>query len=169
MRMEDSDGTAGAGRRQLTDRTTRSLRLELELNPKPGLRLRSRIESVNSRNAVPESSPAESGLLFLEELQYRKSQRVGFTIRWATFDTDSYDSRSVVVENDMPGGTALVPLYMQGHRWTVVLRWHAASALALTLKYGATLHAFSDSWGSGNDGIQGNLERKWTIQMDWKR
>jgi hypothetical protein len=169
MRMEDTSGPAGSGQRQLIDRTTRSMRIELEMKPKPGLRLRSRIESVNARVEDPESSSAESGLLFLGELQFRKSQRYGISIRWATFDSDSYDSRSVVVENDLPGGAGLVPLYLKGDRWTVVLRWHAAPALSVILKYGATLHAFSETWGSGNDRIKGNLERKWTIQVDWKR
>jgi hypothetical protein len=171
MRMETLTVPAGADNRLVTDRSTRSLRLELELRPGPGLKLRSRIETVKTRppEADPASDPPESGVLFFEEMAFRKSERFRLTLRWATFDTDSYDSRVVVVENDLPGGAALIPLYQKGHRWTVVLRWRAAADLAVILKFGATMHAFADSWGSGNDRIPGNLERKIGIQMDWNR
>jgi hypothetical protein len=171
MRMETLDDPAGTETRVLMDRSTRSLRAELELKPRPGLRLRSRVETVatGTTDAGPARPRSDSGILFFEDLQFRKSDSFSLSLRWTTYDTDSWDSRIVVLENDLPGTTALSSLYQKGHRWTVVLRWRAAADVALTLKFGATLHAFADSWGSGNDRVPGNLERKIGIQMDWKR
>jgi len=167
MRMEAP--ADAPGERELTGRSTRSLRLELELRPAPGLKLKSRIETVNARTERPDSDPAESGVLFLEEIQFRKSERRSLSLRWAAFDTDSYDSRLVVVENDMPGGTALIPLYKKGHRWTAVLRWRFVAGWSLTVKWGTVLHAFADFWGSGNDRVPSNREEKIGIQLDWTR
>ena len=168
MAVETGPVPEASESRPVTDRSTRSLRLELELKPAPGLKLRSRMELVKTLTHGT-SGPAESGVLFLEEMAYRKTERFGLSLRWSSFDTDSYDSRLTIVENDLPGGAALVPLYRKGHRCTVVLRWRAVADFSLTLKFGATLHAFAESWGSGNDRVPGNLERKFGIQVDWKR
>jgi len=171
MRMETFDDPAGTENRVLMDRSTRSLRAELELKPRPGLRLRSRIETVKTETfgADPAQPRSDSGVLFFEDLQFRKSDRFSLSLRWTTVDTDSWDSRIVVLENDLPGTTALSSLYQKGHRWTVVLRCRIAAGFAVSVQFGSTLHAFTDSWGSGNDRISGNAEKKFGVQLDWKR
>jgi DNA uptake protein ComE-like DNA-binding protein len=171
MRMEAVDGPAGTGDRILTDRYTRSMRLELEMKPRPGLRLRSRMETVKTEpgGGNPAPSRADSGVLFFEDILIRKSDRFSLSLRWTTFDTDSWDSRLVVLENDLPGTAALSSLYQKGHRWTAVLRWRFASDLAVSVKFGSTAHAFADSWGTGYDRITGNAESQIGVQLDWKR
>jgi hypothetical protein len=171
MRMEAPLDQAGSRAEVLTGRSFRSLRAELELKPGGGLLLRTRVESVRAdrTDAARLKPAADSGFLFFEDLRFRKSDRFGLDLRWTVFDADSWDSGIPVIENDLPGSAGVSTLYKKGHRWTMVLRWRMARGLTASVNFGTTFHAFADSWGSGNDRIPGNTERKAGVLLEWKR
>jgi hypothetical protein len=153
----------------LTGRTQRYMRFELELKPQPGLKVRTRVEMTAIHEPGLISTPpfSEKGILIFEDVRCEFSRRLLVSLRLTTFDTDSYDSRICMLESDLAGTTSLFPLYKKCRRWSILIRWLIARDLALSLKMGDTCHAFEESWGTGNDRISGNEEKKCGIQLDW--
>jgi hypothetical protein len=142
--------------------TSRSLRLELEAAPERALRIRCRAD------AVACGASAGRGYALFEEMRWEPRRGPAVTGRWTLYDTDSWDSRVVAYESDWPGSFSMVPLYKKGRRWLVHVRWPAFSGMTVSVKAAGTVHAFSESWGSGPDRIRGGSE--WTVgtQIDWR-
>jgi hypothetical protein len=167
--MEPSIMPDGKSGDILVAQSQRSLRFELELKPQPGLKVRTRVEmtAIHEPGSASNSPFSEKGILIFEDLRWELSRRLSVSVRWTTFDTDSYDRRIYSLESDLAGSSSLLPLYKKGRRWSMLMRWLAVRGLTLSFKMGDTWHAFEESWGAGNDRIAGNEERKCGIQLDW--
>lgn len=171
--MKSGETPAGISVDYLQDRIHHLFRIELQYQPSKKLRLKNRIETVQvnypkSDNPFSRSFNSENGFLLYIDLNYRPVPDLSFYARWITFNTDSYDSRIYVYENDLPGILKSQLFYFKGIKWYFLFRWRVWEGLTLSAKFSTTIHKEADHWGSGYDEIQGGVEKQFAVQVDLK-
>lgn len=85
------------------------------------IKIKSRIEYtfVNKKN-----EPDEEGVAFAQDIIYKKvGNPISITLRYAVFDTKSYDSRVYIYENDVLYSYSVPALYYKGQRAYLLLNW----------------------------------------------
>ncbi len=155
----DSDGTVTA----IEDVQQRNYRLNLSYKVMEGVRLKSRVEyvTINRRSNTP-----ESGFMVSQDVIYKpKSLPFSFALRYALFDTDSYDSRIYTYENNALYVFSSPSYYYQGSRAYVLIRYKFLRRCDLWARYGTSIFANRSSIGSGAEGINGNTRSDITIQL----
>lgn len=85
------------------------------------IKIKSRIEYVHVNK---EQQPDENGVAFVQDLIY-KNMKLPFTLtlRYAVFDTKSYDSRVYAYENDVLYSYSVPALYYKGQRAYILVNW----------------------------------------------
>ncbi len=111
----------------------------------------------------------EKGFLtFLDCIFTEREMGLSVKSRIVFFDTDSYDSRLYQYESDLPGNFSNPPLYGNGIRWYVILRYDFADAFRISMKYSETKKLHEYVLGSGNDEIVGNVDNYIALQLDFE-
>lgn len=81
----------------------------------PAWRIKMRMEYISLRK--PEIREKESGMVLAQDVQWKPiGSRWAVSLRYALFETDSYDSRVYIYENDLPGSYSIPALYDSGSR-----------------------------------------------------
>lgn len=155
----DSDGTITP----IEDVQQRNYRLNVSYKVMDGVKLKSRIEYVTiNRN----SNTPESGFMVSQDVIYKpKNFPVDIALRYALFDTDSYDSRIYTYENNALYVFSSPSYYYQGSRAYILLRYTFLRKFDLWARYGTSIFANRNSIGSGAEGINGNTRSDITIQL----
>jgi hypothetical protein len=155
----DSDGTVTA----LEDVLHRNYRLNLSYQVTEGIQLKSRIEFMTINR---ESSEPEKGMSFTQDIIIRpKSWPCDFALRYALFDTDSYDSRIYTYENNALYVFSSPAYYYQGSRAYILVRWSFLRHFDLWARYGVSIFSDRKTLGSGSEEILGNTKSDLTIQL----
>ena len=94
------------------------------------------------------------------------SPRIYGNLRFATFDTESYDSRVYEFEGDVRGGYSFPALYGRGIRWYIVFGGKVMEHVEISFKYSETLKSGTAALGSGDSEILGPLDNRVTFQID---
>jgi hypothetical protein len=81
------------------------------------------------------------------------------------FDTDSYDSRLYAFENNVLNVSSIPPLFNQGSRGYVLVRWTFLRNFDLWFRYGASIYAHKKSIGTGSEEILGAKKSDISIQL----
>lgn len=85
------------------------------------IKIKSRIEYVHVNK---EQAPDENGVAFVQDLIYKNMKLpFTFTLRYAVFDTKSYDSRVYAYENDVLYSYSVPALYYKGQRAYILVNW----------------------------------------------
>ncbi|RXQ96531.1 helix-hairpin-helix domain-containing protein [Ancylomarina salipaludis] len=108
----------------------------------------------------------ERGYLIYQDLIYHHS-RFPFTanIRYALFDTDSYNSRIYAYENDILYAFSIPAYYNKGSRFYLNFRYKFNRKASLYLRYTRTQYTHTESLGSGNSEISGNTKSELKLQL----
>lgn len=126
-----------------------------------------RMEQVRVSGGQEEGT--ESGVLAYSELRYRSVNEVlSFRTRVVWFDAPSYASRLYQYEADVPGNVSNPPLYGSGFRWYALVRYTVADGCWLSAKYGETMKLHETSLGSGDDAIDGAVDGRFAVQLDFR-
>jgi hypothetical protein len=170
-----AEGTTAYGRTidTIQDKWQDQHRIELRYRPSPSLRFKTRFEAIHllypkNQGEIDCSEHIEKGFILFHDINIKTKFRFQVTARWTTFDTDSYDSRIYAYENDLPGVLAIKPLYDQGIRWFLLLRWQPIRSCTISLKYSTTYHDGVTEWGTGSDRVEGDTIRHLGIQADFR-
>lgn len=116
--------------------------------------IRSRVETVNYKDG---NLPTEKGFLAFQDFIYKPlGKPLSITIRYAVFDTYSYNSRLYAYENDVYGAFSIPPMFGKGQRFYALLRYHISRSADLFLRYSQTVYHNQSNIGSGLDEIDGN-------------
>jgi hypothetical protein len=91
-----------------------------------------------SRVTNQKSGLDERGILMSEEVRLVPSSALSIAARVTFFQSDGYDSRLYEYESDMEGVYSMPPLYGQGRRWMILLKYAPVRQFRLSAKYGAT-------------------------------
>ncbi|MBL4862595.1 MAG: hypothetical protein JKY09_06215 [Crocinitomicaceae bacterium] len=155
----DSDGTITP----LEDVVQRNYRLNINYKVSENVRLKSRVEYVTIHR--PSNTP-EEGIILTQDIVYKpKSFPVDLSLRYALFDTDSYDSRIYTYENNALYVFSVPSYYYQGSRAYALIRYTFLKRFDLWVRYGVSIFENRKSIGSGTEEIMGNTKTDITVQL----
>lgn len=130
----------------------RSLLLFYDTSPTSALSLRTRVQGVRYRE---NNGPVQTGYLLAQDVSVQPWQRLRLTARYALFDTDDYDTRQYVYEQDVLYAFSIPVLYGRGTRYYALAEYKINRRLTLWLRYAATRYRHQRTVGSGLDEING--------------
>jgi len=108
----------------------------------------------------------EKGYLLYQDIIYHHSQ-LPFTaiVRYALFDTDSYNTRIYAYENDILYAFSIPAYFNKGTRFYFNFKYKFNRAASLYLRYARTQYANTSSLGSGNTEIFGDTKSEIKLQL----
>ncbi len=130
-------------------------RLHLTAEPAPNWQLRNRVEF----SYYKKQQRTEHGFLAYQDIIYQFNKlplRVG--IRYAVFDTDSYNTRIYAYENDVLYGYSIPAYYDKGTRFYINVKYQILKNAVLYFRYAQTQYANKKSMGSGLSTIKGSTK-----------
>ena len=132
----------------------------------PSVSLRTRVETVDFQRG---SEPVEHGFILYQDIVHRPlSSPMELTLRFALFETDSYDARLYAFEQDLIGVYSIPPYSGRGMRWYGMVRVTALRSVDLWLRYGAWIYQDQTSIGSSLQEIPGNMRSDIKAQLRWR-
>ena len=127
------------------------------------VQIKSRIEYVTINRL---SNNPESGMLLSQDVVYRPlGSPVDVSVRYALFDTDSYDSRIYTYENNALYVYSIPAYYYRGSRAYVMVRWTLFNRCDLWIRYGTFIYDGRKTLGTGPEAINGNQKSDLTVQL----
>lgn len=97
-----------------------------------------------------------NGMVLMQDIRFNM-RKFEVTARYALFDTDDYDNRQYVYENDVWLAFSLPAYYGKGIRRYILLEYKLNSYISFWLRYADTRYTDRDSVGSGVDETDGNV------------
>ena len=157
-----NDGTVTS----IEDVIQRNYRFNFSYKITEGIRLKTRLEYVTVDR---ESVGLESGIIFTQDLIYRpKSSPLDLSLRYALFDTDSYDTRIYTYESNALYVFSVPAYYYKGSRAYALIRYTFLRKVDVWVKYGRNIYANRSSLGSGSEMINQNTRSDITVQLRFK-
>ena len=155
----DSDGTVT----EIEDVLQRNYRFNLTYTVNEFFTLKSRIEYVTLNR---KSNKPEDGIMFTQDFVFRpKCFPLDIALRYALFDTDSYDTRMYSFENNALYVFAVPAYYYQGSRAYILVRYSFARHFDLWVRYGEFLYNNRNSVSSGAEEIKGTRKSDFVVQL----
>lgn len=151
--------------KQLFERQKYQLRGEFTYKVSKFLSMKNRLEYAVSNLKKPQL--LDDGFLLFTDLKYDPSDKIQTAARFIFFKTDNYNSAIYEYENDLTGVMTNLALYGEGIRWYFVIKYNLISFLKVSLKYSETIRNNVTSIGTGNAEIQGALDNKISLQIDF--
>ena len=96
------------------------------------------------------------GMVLMQDIRFNM-RKFEVTARYALFDTDDYDNRQYVYENDVWLAFSLPAYYGKGVRRYILLEYKLNSYISFWFRYADTRYTDRDSIGSGVDETDGNV------------
>jgi hypothetical protein len=113
--------------------TDRSIKLIIKYVPEDNLNLNTRIEYKVLSPTI------KAGLVLSQDINFGFSRApVRIWFRWCLFDTDGYDARIYVYENDLVNSFSIPAFYDEGSRSYLMIAWKVKKNTELRFKYGIT-------------------------------
>lgn len=142
-------------------------RYNLSVQLIPEIKFKTRIEYTFIAKT---NAPGENGLALIQDLVYKKLKSpLAITLRYAVFDTKSYDSRVYAFENDVLYSYSVPALYYKGQRAYILINWDMTRNLELWLRLARTIYDNQTviSAGSMNE-IAANHKTELKLQLRLK-
>ncbi|MFZ6033779.1 MAG: ComEA family DNA-binding protein [Melioribacter sp.] len=146
----------------LEPQSRRRYRIELTNFFRDRIRFKTRFEYVRFFSA----SKKENGFLIYQDARYKPFENLTVYARIVFFDTDSYDSRLYVYENDLEGLLTNGLMYGEGIKWYLLIKY-IIKEFSISLKYSELYKPFEDKLGSGYSEIGGNTDNRISFQIDY--
>jgi hypothetical protein len=108
-------------------------------------------------------------VLIYQDLVHRPlSSPLELSLRFALFDTESFDARLFAYESELIGVFAIPPYYGRGIRWYAMAHLTPLRGVDLWVRYGAFIYQDQDVISSGLQEIPGNTRSDLKLQLRWK-
>ncbi|RUT79329.1 ComEA family DNA-binding protein [Ancylomarina longa] len=108
----------------------------------------------------------ESGFLIYQDVIYHALKfPLTASVRYALFDTDSYQSRIYAYENDILYAYSIPAYYLKGSRFYFNLNLKIDRSLTLYTRFAQTKYANLDKIGSGSTKVAGNTKSDFKVQL----
>jgi hypothetical protein len=159
--VNNEQGIAG-----LTPTEKTSIRYQISYVPIENWELRNRIEYSLYNN---QQSEKEEGFMLFQDVIYRTPQfPLSIVLRYAVFNTDSYNTRIYTYESDVLNAYSVPPLYDKGTRMYLMLQYKMGENLDFWLRYAQTKYVNKTEIGSGLNLIEGDTKSEVKFQLRWK-
>ncbi|HNQ11733.1 MAG TPA: helix-hairpin-helix domain-containing protein [Bacteroidia bacterium] len=139
----------------LVSEKSSQLRLHASYQVHPNFSLKTRMERIRYQK----ESKDENGYVFYQDFSYEKlGSPFSLTLRYALFDSPSYDSRVYAYENDVPGAYSIPAYYHKGARYYALVKYRIRKGMSIWGRYSVFNYFNRDLIGSGNEAIDGNIK-----------
>ena len=99
----------------------------------------------------------DSGFAASQEVNYiPKKGGLGFTIRYALFDTETFDNRIYSYERDLPGVFSMTSFYGKGSRFSFLFHCNYSKAISIQFKIGHSFYRDRQNVGTALEQVKGN-------------
>jgi len=142
-----------------------SLLLFYDANPTTILSLRTRLQGTRYRE---DEGPRRTGYVLAQDASYTFGRYLRLSARYALFDTDDYDTRQYVFEQDVLYAFSVPALYGQGTRTYLLAEIRCNRHLTLWLRYAETHYRNQTTIGSGLELIEGNRRSEVKAQARYR-
>jgi len=142
-----------------------SLLLFYDAAPLPYLSLRTRVQGTRYRE---DEGPRRTGYVLAQDATLTLGRYVRLSGRYALFDTDDYDTRQYVFEQDVLYAFSVPALYGRGTRTYLLAEIRATRHLTFWLRYAETHFRHQQTIGSGLDEIEGSLRSEVKAQARYR-
>lgn len=113
-------------------------RYNLSAQITPEIKFKSRIEYTH---VAKSDMPAQDGVAFVQDVIYKKLNfPFTFTLRYAVFDTEGYDSRVYTYENDVLYSYSVPALYYKGQRAYFLVNWDITRNFEVWARVASTIY-----------------------------
>lgn len=113
-----------------------------------------------------EGSDNENGFLIYQDINVKPMGfPLSFNLRYALFDTKSYNSRIYAYENDVLYYYSIPSFYYRGSRFYINVRYRIVKGIDCWLRYAQTVYSNQKTIGSGLDEIDGNSKSEVKLQF----
>ena len=143
-----------------------SLLLYADVQPTAQLGLRTRLQATYLR--ADDNLPWRRGYVLSQDATVQLARRISLAGRYAIFDTDDYDTRQYIFEQDVLYAISVPALYGQGTRAYAILQAAFNKHFTLWLRYADTRYRHQSTVGSGLEQIQGNARSEVTAQVRYR-
>ena len=143
-----------------------SLLLYADAQPTRSLGLRTRLQATYLR--ADAGQPWRTGFVLSQDVTVQLARRTRLAARYAVFDTDDYDTRQYIFEQDVRYAVSVPALYGQGTRAYALLQTTLNQHFTLWLRYAETRYRHQDTISSGLEEIKGNTRSEVTAQVRYK-
>jgi len=134
----------------------------------PSLKLRNRVEYiVLDDKSKPEK---ENGYLIYQDVIWKKmGSKISLALRYALFDTKSYDTRIYAFETDIPGAYSIPSYYYKGSRAYLMLNYDITRHIEVWVRWSQTYYANQNVISAGGlTEIQGHTKSEVKVQLKLK-
>ncbi|MBD2715771.1 helix-hairpin-helix domain-containing protein [Microvirga sp. STR05] len=145
--------------------TRQSLLLYYDANPTLILGLRTRVQASRYRE---DNGPWQRGYVLAQDASVAVGRRLRLTARYAIFDTDSYDTRQYVFEQDVLYAFSVPALSGQGTRIYGIAEINCSRHLTFWLRLAETHYRYQNTVGSGLEEIQGPRRTEFKAQVRYR-
>jgi len=150
----------------LVSRKRTYLRYHASYKISDAVRLKSRMEL--AQFVLGENEP-ENGYVLYQDVSYKMSQvPVTFSLRFAMFETDTYNARIYAYESDVLYAYSIPAYFHSGTRTYIMARVKLLRRLDVWLRYSQTYYNNRDVISSGLTEIQGNTKSEVKAQLRFK-
>jgi hypothetical protein len=141
----------------------RNYRFNLSYVINEAFTFKSRFEMVTIQS---DSKGFQKGMIFTQDLLWKpKSSPIDLALRYALFDTDSYDTRLYSFENNALYVFAVPAYYYQGSRAYLLVRYSFLRHCDLWVRYGVFLYNNRSVISSGAEQINGSRKSDLVVQL----
>lgn len=143
----------------------RNLKIRFHLNSlvNDQLSLKSRVETISFSEGIENK---DYGYLVYQDIFYSlKKAPLSINMRFAIFDTDSYDSRIYAYENDILYAFSIPAYYSKGTRTYLNLKYSIGNFMDIWLRYSQTYYSNLNVISSGLTQIKGNTKSEIKAQV----
>jgi hypothetical protein len=145
------------------DKLSQQIRLNFIFSPTESLKLHSRLELVKTNE---EGLPTETGYLVFQDVIWKK-MNVPFsvTIRYALFQSDTWNARLYAYENDVLYSYSIPAYYGKGARIYGIFKFDVRRNIDVWFRIAQWTYTDRDFISSGNSMISGFRKTDCTLQM----
>ncbi|MBI9054083.1 MAG: helix-hairpin-helix domain-containing protein [Bacteroidales bacterium] len=138
------------------------LRYHLNYRINENLSLKNRIET----SKFTETSESSYGYVIYQDIFYELSKiPLSLNMRYAIFDTDSYDSRIYAYESDILYAFSIPAYYSKGTRMYFNLKYTVGKFMDIWLRYAQTYYSNKETISSGLTQINGDTKSEIKLQV----
>ena len=111
------------------------------------------------------SLPREKGFMIFQDVACDFSKiPLSVSLRYARFNTDSWNTRIYAYENDVLYSYTVPAYYLKGQRWFLNLKYSVSKQINLWLRASQTIYSNREYIGSGTTRINGNKQTEIKVQ-----
>lgn len=161
-RMQNSRNYEG-NIRPIEEVVQRNFRFNFNYKFTSSLQWKTRVELVTVNRP---SMPFEKGFVMAQDLVFRPTKfPVDVSVRYALFDTDSFDTRLYLFESNLLNVFSIPAYFNEGSRYYIMVKYEYKKNVELWLRYAAFVYANQTSLGTGPERIDGSTRSEVGVQL----